>query len=171
MNALLKQLQAADTENTELKESVSKLQGQQAALQALVDDRQGGVGTVSMFEHQKIVSQNKELQAQLQQLRMDLELLYMDEQYNTGAVENDTSMGLGGNSEMNPSGGPTSFMSTVQRLGALLGAPESQRGPQVLPLNPMFVAMNRHKNIIAKTYRSMASYARIRVTYYNSVHV
>ena len=78
-----------------------------------------------MSEHQQVVSQNKQLQAQLQQLRMDLELLYIDDQFATGANEG-ASMGIGASAEGLSAGGPTSFMSTVHRLGALLGVSETQ---------------------------------------------
>ena len=130
MNALLKQLQAANAENAKLAEVVAGLQERQASLQALVDDRTSDTGSVPMSEHQQVVSQNKQLQAQLQQLRMDLELLYMDDQYATGANEG-VSMGIGASVDGLSAGGPTSFMSTVHRLGALLGVSETQRASHV----------------------------------------
>lgn len=130
VNALLKQLQAANAENAKLAEVVAGLQERQASLQALVDDRTSDTGSVPMSEHQQVVSQNKQLQAQLQQLRMDLELLYMDDQYATGANEG-ASMGIGASADGLSAGGPTSFMSTVHRLGALLGVSETQRASHV----------------------------------------
>lgn len=127
MSVLLKQLQAANAESKELKKSVAGLQERQGVLQALLDDRSGDTGTVPMSEHQQVLSQNKQLQAQLQQLRMDLELLYMDDQFVTGANEG-ASMGT---DPLAPAGAPTSFMSTVHRLGVLLGVAETQRPSQV----------------------------------------
>jgi hypothetical protein len=85
---------------------------------------------VPLSEHQQVVSQNNQLQAQLQQLRMDLELLYMDEQFATGANEG-ASMGMGASADGLSAAGPTSFMSTVHRLGALLGVSETHRASQV----------------------------------------
>lgn len=130
MNVLLKQLQAANAENSDLKEAVTGLQERQAVLQALLDDRTGSTRSVPMSEHQQVLSQNKQLQAQLLQLRMDLELLYMDDQFATGANEG-ASMGIGASADGLSGAGPTSFMSTVHRLGALLGVPETQRLSQV----------------------------------------
>jgi predicted nucleic acid-binding Zn-ribbon protein len=126
MSQLLKQLRAANSEIVDLKETVAGLREQQVVLQAQLNNCSGGSGTVSMTVHQQVLSQNKKLQAQLQQLRMDLELLYMDEQLATSGHEG-ASMGLAG---MN-AGAPTSFLSTVHRLGALLGVSESQRSSQV----------------------------------------
>jgi TolA-binding protein len=123
MNTLLQQLQAANSEIAELKASNGALQAREAALKAIVDSR-ADERQVTMEEHQAALAKNKHLEAQLRQLRMDLELLYIDDQFgsaNYGAAGASTDNALAGAS------GPTgSCMSTVNRLGALLGVSENQ---------------------------------------------
>jgi dynactin complex subunit len=120
---LMKQLQAAETENLELKATKAELQNRESDLQAIVHGRQARDQLVPHSVHQQVCLENKILKAQIRQLRADLEVLYIDEHFITGAAGADHQVGNGG--------GAQSQMSTVTRLGALLGYSDNRSNAQV----------------------------------------
>lgn len=118
VNVLLRQLQDAAAEVAEARASSEAATERERGLQAIVDGRGAGDQLVPHAVHAEVLHQNKVLAAQVQQLRSDLEVLYMDDLWRSnpdGMLE-----GTG------TSGATPSAMNTVARLGALIGVSDSR---------------------------------------------
>lgn len=120
MNALLRQLQLANAENAELRATSEIATERERSLQAIVDGRGAGDQLVPHAVHAEVLHQNKVLTAQVQQLRSDLEVLYMDDMWRTNPDGPLEGTGTGASSAM------PSAMNTVARLGALIGVSDSR---------------------------------------------
>lgn len=113
LNSLLRQLQTANAENAELRARSDAATERERGLQAIVDGRGAGDQLVPHAVHADVLQQNKVLTAQVQQLRMDLEVLYMEDAWRTNNELDGSAVGA--------SGVMPSAMNTVARLGALIG--------------------------------------------------
>ena len=117
VSALMEQVSALEGECEALQQELSASRVRESALQTLVDTQQPGDQLVAFDAHMAVVHENASLKAQIEQLKQDLEFLYMDHNFLT---HHGTSGGAGG------SGGELAQMTTAARLASLL-APSEMR--------------------------------------------
>lgn len=117
VSSLLAQVSASEAENEQLRKDLEAARMRESSLQTLLDGQKPGDQLVAFDVHMGVVHENKELRDQIEQLKRDLEVMYMDNNFMTGA-------GGGGSEVLAGPGGQQSHMNTSTRLASLLAPSE-----------------------------------------------
>jgi L-lactate utilization protein LutC len=114
VSSLLSQVHAAGAENEQLRKDLEASRLRESSQQALLDAQQPGDQLVAFNLHMQVVHENRGMKDQIEQLKRDLEVMYMDNNFITGAAGGISEMGGIGPSQMN----------TASRLASLLAPSE-----------------------------------------------
>jgi hypothetical protein len=110
--SLLTQARSAAADAEQLRGDLEASRLRESSLRAQLDGQQPGDQLVAFDVHCGVVHENQALKDQIEQLKRDLEVMYMDDHFITGATN-----GGGGPSDMG-------HMSTANRLASLLAPSE-----------------------------------------------
>lgn len=80
---LLEQMCQLEIKCEQLQKDLEGSRRRESSLQALLDGEQAGGSLVAFDVHMQVVQENKSLKAQIEQLKQDLEQLYMDDNFIT----------------------------------------------------------------------------------------